>query len=145
MKKELTEQDKLNNTQLARRRLLKAGVYMPPAILGVMIANPAKAQAATVVCGPPVSATIVISAASTACCPCAKSLTSNTCLDAQCALGNCGSCTAPTTDYTSQVSQASALSACQAALPSSTCCSCNYTGYFKIKGKWQWVYNMTCP
>lgn len=138
MKKELTEQDKLNNTQLARRRLLKAGVYMPPAILGVMIAAPQKAQAATVVCGAPVNATITISAWSTACCPCAQRLTSNSCLDAQCALGNCASCGATTNGAYAT------LAACQASFGAG-CCTCTET--FKVKGKKTVSigWDRTCP
>ncbi len=96
MTKHHTKEDKLDNTQLARRRLLKAGVYMPPAILGVMLASPKNAEAVTVDCGGGVL--ITISAWSTACCPCASSINSAACKSAQCLLGNCAKC-APNTKY----------------------------------------------
>lgn len=72
----------------ARRRLLKVGVYVPPAILGVMIAT--RAEAATVRCGR--SGFITISAGGNACCPCVKRPNSKKCKKAQCFLGNCAKC-----------------------------------------------------
>lgn len=72
----------------ARRRLLKLGVYVPPAILGVMI--PTHANAATVKCGN--LGLITISASGNACCPCVRRPTDQACKDARCFLGNCAEC-----------------------------------------------------
>jgi hypothetical protein len=52
---------------LARRRLLAASVYVPPAIMGVMVAGSTPAQAAVVG-----NVTVPISATSNACGPCNK-------------------------------------------------------------------------
>jgi hypothetical protein len=52
---------------LARRRLLAASVYVPPAVMGVMVAGSTPAQAAVVG-----GVTIPISATSNACGPCAN-------------------------------------------------------------------------
>jgi len=82
-------QESLSSDQLARRRLLRAGVYAPPLILGAMLLRPQSAQAATMVCN---GVTYTISAATTACCPCVNSPNSGACRDAQCLLGNCASC-----------------------------------------------------
>ena len=54
---------------LARRRLLKAAVYVPPAILGVMVSGSTPAQSAVVG-----GITVPISATSNVCGPCANVL-----------------------------------------------------------------------
>ena len=82
----------------ARRHLLKLAAYVPPAILGVMIAGPGVALAAQVGttehCGG--GSVIVVSASGQACCPCVPSSTQydiNRCNLERCQLGNCSACT----------------------------------------------------
>ncbi|MDX8403603.1 MAG: hypothetical protein R8K54_04255, partial [Mariprofundaceae bacterium] len=65
--------EEFSNDQIARRKLLTMAAYVPPAILGVMIAGSKVAEAAT-----PVGVTkackgggmITVSAGGNACCPC---------------------------------------------------------------------------
>lgn len=74
---------------LARRKLLKMSVYVPPAILGAMTVQPTTSEAATITCG---GVPYTVSACGVACCPCATNPNSNNCKDAQCQAGCCFSC-----------------------------------------------------
>lgn len=87
-----------NSEMLARRKLLKMAAYVPPAILGVMIAGTKVAEAkkvppgGTKICsgGP-----IVVSAGGTACCPCVPGdpkYNPVKCDKERCKLGNCAAC-----------------------------------------------------
>ena len=83
----------LTPEQEARRHMLKLASYVPPAILGVMIAGPKLAMAATEHCGG--GSVIVVSAGGQACCPCVPSSSQydvNTCNLKRCELGNCTAC-----------------------------------------------------
>jgi len=90
-----TNEDSFNIEQEARRRLLKMAVYIPPAILGVMVSGNV-AHAGNVGIGGTKNCkgggTIVVSAGGNACCPCVSNPASNACKQAQCKLGNCASC-----------------------------------------------------
>ncbi len=87
----------LNPTNDVRRKLLQASVYMPPVILGSMVATPRTvmgAIGATKTCkmlvGPPVI--ITISSGTNACCPCilgSKKYNAKKCGKKQCQL-SCG-------------------------------------------------------
>jgi len=95
---EESKQQELNNDQIARRKLLTMAAYVPPAILGVMIAGSKVTEAAT-----PVGVTknckgggmITVSAGGSACCPCVPGDPKYNiikCNQAKCKLGNCPAC-----------------------------------------------------
>lgn len=97
------KQAETENSELhARRKLLKMAAYVPPAILGVMIAGNKPAMAgkppipgSTKVCKG--GGTIVISAGGTACCPCVPTdpkYDPYKCALKKCQLGNCAACPA---------------------------------------------------
>ena len=84
-----------------RRRLLRLGGYVPPAILGVMMApgltEAAKPGQTKKCCG----TVIVISAGGNACCPCVPTCPNgmpnpkynpNKCFRERCEMGNCAAC-----------------------------------------------------
>lgn len=83
--------------QEARRRLLKMAAYVPPAILGVMIADTKVAEAGAVPgqtknCQ---SGQIVVSAGGSACCPCIPGdpkYNPTKCAWKRCELGSCADC-----------------------------------------------------
>ncbi|RME83200.1 MAG: hypothetical protein D6771_06095 [Zetaproteobacteria bacterium] len=82
-----------------RRRLLKGAAYVPPAMLGVMIAGAKVAEAAQVLPGQTKvckgGGTITVSAGGNACCPCVPGnpkYNPNKCELARCKLGNCAAC-----------------------------------------------------
>ena len=75
-------------TDQVRRKLLKAGAYVPPAILGIMLTS-SDADAVTINCG---GALITVSATGNACCPCVTNINSQKCRNEQCWLGNCVKC-----------------------------------------------------
>lgn len=83
--------------QAARRRLLKMAAYVPPAILGVMIAGTKEAEAGatpgqTKNCK---SGQIVVSAGGSACCPCIPGdpkYNPTKCAWKRCSFGSCGDC-----------------------------------------------------
>lgn len=118
----------------ARRRLLKAAAYSPPAILGAMIAVPGIVHASgddkkdggggAVDCG---GGSVVISAGGNACCPCVPSspqYNPTTCAWERCKQGNCSAC--PSGPYTSS-------SQCQ--IVSHACsCHCKKSGLKDAKG-----------
>jgi len=87
-----------NTEQQSRRDLLRMSAYIPPAMLGVMIAGNKIARAATTVgrtknCG--AGGTIVVSAGGMACCPCVPTSNQynlNRCNLTRCQLGHCASC-----------------------------------------------------
>jgi len=93
-----TNEDSFNIEQEARRRLLKMAVYIPPAILGVMVSgNVAHAGGGgigtTKKCGG--GGTIIVSAGGNACCPCVSSDPNYNpikCNQAKCKIGNCAAC-----------------------------------------------------
>jgi len=92
-----------NSIRQVRRRLLKLGVYAPPAILGVMISGVKIAEAGTPIAGQTKNCgnngIITVSANGNACCPCARSSPTNPsykCLQTKCLLGNCSACSALT-------------------------------------------------
>jgi len=89
MEDEQSNQDSKN----VRRKLLKAVVYVPPVILGAMIATPRNAMGATVNCrmggrrGGGGSVLITISSGTNACCPCvagARDYNERNCCRASC-------------------------------------------------------------
>ncbi|MES0371043.1 MAG: hypothetical protein ABUK11_02085 [Mariprofundaceae bacterium] len=87
----------LSNDQIARRKLLTMAAYIPPAILGVMIAGNKIAEAGTTVPGSTKNCpggSIVVSAGGTACCPCVPGpkYNANKCNEKRCKLGNCPAC-----------------------------------------------------
>ena len=107
---------------LGRRQLLKMAAYVPPAMLGVMIAGTKMAEAAPRVgrtkhCGG--GGMIVVSAGGNACCPCVPTSNQynlNRCNLKRCQLGNCSSC--------SQVAFTS-MRQCQQKIAQSGCaCTC---------------------
>lgn len=87
-----------SNDQIARRKLLQVAAYVPPAILGVMIAGNKVAEAAAGGIGTAKkckTGTITVSAGGSACCPCVPGdpkYNLNTCNQKRCQLGNCPSC-----------------------------------------------------
>jgi len=95
--KEKKESEQLSKDDEARRRLLKMGVYAPPAILGVML-RPSEALAAkipgqTLTCKG--GGMIVVSAGGNACCPCVPTdpkYNPLKCAQERCGLGDCASC-----------------------------------------------------
>ncbi|MDX8395500.1 MAG: hypothetical protein R8K22_03700 [Mariprofundaceae bacterium] len=94
---EPTKPSNMNNEQEARRKLLKMATYVPPAILGVMIAGNKIAEAGTnpgqnKVCDG--GGTIIVSANGNACCPCVPGpdFDANKCAWKKCKLGNCAAC-----------------------------------------------------
>lgn len=86
-----------SNDQIARRKLLQIAAYVPPAILGVMIAGNQVAEAdsgvgTTKKCK---TGSITVSAGGSACCPCIPGdpkYNPTTCNMKRCQLGNCPSC-----------------------------------------------------
>jgi len=117
-----TNEDSFNIEQEARRRLLKMAVYIPPAVLGVMVsgnvAHAGSGIGATKNCGG--GGTIVISAGGNACCPCVTNPASKKCKKKQCELGNCASCKTLVFSKKSDCTRKAA-----------TCGTC-----VKVKGKW---------
>ncbi len=108
----------LNHDQTGRRRLLKMAAYVPPAILGVMVAGQEEAHAAgTFTCN---GGTYAVSAAGNACCPCVRNPTSNNCLKERCKLLDCPSCQALFAAKNSQKKCAKVAAACG--------CTCSKTG-----------------
>lgn len=91
--------EEFSNDQIARRKLLTMAAYIPPAILGVMIAGSKVAEAGTPVgvtkgCGG--GTFITVSAGGNACCPCVPGDPKYNlvkCLKTRCKLGDCPSCT----------------------------------------------------
>ncbi|MDX8404130.1 MAG: hypothetical protein R8K54_06960 [Mariprofundaceae bacterium] len=90
--------EEFSNDQIARRKLLTMAAYVPPAILGVMIAGNRVAEA-----GPKPGTTknckgggmITVSAGGNACCPCvpgSKKYNLAKCNKKRCELGNCSAC-----------------------------------------------------
>jgi len=115
------EAESFSNDQIARRKLLQLASYVPPAILGVMIAGTKVAEAAggigtTKKCK---TGTITVSAGGSACCPCVPGdpkYNPATCNQKKCQLGHCPSCGQQI--YTSQ-------GACKAAAAKTPCaCTC---------------------
>jgi hypothetical protein len=123
MKKRENKTSTDENIEQARRRLLKLGVYTPPAILGSMLA-PVSASAATMVCN---GTTYTISATTTACCPCVQNINSWQCRQAQCALGNCKACGNTNFFFSQQDCQNFASGPC------ANGCTC------RRWGRWGWV------
>ncbi len=87
----------MGNEQLTRRKLLKMGAYVPPAILGVMIGGNKITEAGTGIgvggakkCKG--GGTIVVSANGNACCPCLANPAGKSCAKAKCELGNTAFC-----------------------------------------------------
>jgi len=96
---EYREENQLNSSeQLARRRLLKTAVYVPPAILGSMMVSPSIAEAVVVTL--PGGGTYTVSALTSTCVPCTKTMNGTgtpadalNCLKDQCK-NNCINCDA---------------------------------------------------
>lgn len=129
MDQNINQTEQISTEQQARRRLLKMGMYVPPAILGVMTIRPEAAEAATITCG---GVVYTVSACGVSCCPCATSFNSNSCKESNCDAGCCARC--PKT-YNSTVF--ATLAECEAAVAFNTCgCTC------KKAGK---NYQFTCP
>jgi len=117
--------------QQARRHLLKLAGYVPPAILGAMIAGGPRTAMAwgeggddgkgnKKNCG---NGHIVVSAGGTACCPCVPSspyYNPTTCNYKKCQLGNCSSCRQLVFSNQGQCKQVTA--AC-------TSCNCTRVGH----------------
>jgi hypothetical protein len=97
-KNEPFSNDQLNNDQIARRKLLQVAAYVPPAILGVMIAGNKVAEAGQAGIGAAKkckSGIITVSAGGSACCPCVPGdpkYNPTTCSQKRCQLGHCPSC-----------------------------------------------------
>jgi len=93
-----TETSNMNNEQQARRSLLKMATYVPPAILGVMIAGNKIAEADAALGQPKTckgGGTIIVSANGNACCPCVPGdpkYDPVKCNWKKCTLGNCPAC-----------------------------------------------------
>jgi len=88
-----------DEVQRVRRKLLKAAAYVPPAIVGVMIAGKKVAEAAAPIPGTAKACkgggVITVSAGGNACCPCVPTdpkFNPNKCEIWRCTLGNCAAC-----------------------------------------------------
>jgi len=92
-----SKQQEFSNDQIARRKLLTLAAYVPPAILGVMIAGNKVAEAGATLgqtkkCG---GGQIIVSAGGNACCPCIPGdpkYNAVKCNETKCKLGNCAAC-----------------------------------------------------
>jgi len=93
-----SKQQEFSNDQIARRKLLSMAAYVPPAILGVMIAGNKVAEAGAKLgqaknCKG--GGQIVVSAGGSACCPCVPGdpkYDPVKCDKERCKLGHCPSC-----------------------------------------------------
>lgn len=118
--------------QAARRRLLKMAAYVPPAILGVMIAGNKIAESAPLVVGATKncrSGQIVVSAGGSACCPCIPGdpkYNPTQCSWKRCQLGTCSAC--PPGPYTNQ----------RDCTTVATACGCNCV---RTRSGRNWIYN----
>lgn len=118
--------ESFNNDQIARRKLLQVAAYVPPAILGVMIAGNKVAEAAQGGIGTAQkckTGTITVSAGGSACCPCVPGdpkYNPTTCNMKRCQLGHCPSC--GTAIYSTQAQ-------CNKAAKKTPCaCTCTKVG-----------------
>jgi hypothetical protein len=119
--------EEFSNDQIARRKLLSIAAYVPPAILGVMIAGNKVAEAAPQGIGSTINCQgggmITISAGGSACCPCvpaSNQYNPTRCTRERCEFGHCPSCGLMTFNSQGQCNSQNAKTPCA--------CTCTQVG-----------------